>query len=239
VQITSKEPLHYHTKELDVFVQPELTVWKEPTGNIQLLGMVTIPQGTATTSGKEFTIQPSHLYFAGGDAINPYLDFTIGHEVDYKKIKIYITHKLDSPIFLFSSDPFMSQNDIMSYLLFGSPADASLNTDGSKTAVKTDATNFMLGAGVKGLINNTTKIQIDTMNILTTQEGGMGIEVGTHLNKDLRVLYKNDTVSSVLVQYQLNRWLRLDADIHELGQGINAIYIKDFRDFLPHNSAVK
>jgi hypothetical protein len=67
----------------------------------------------------------------------------------------------------------------------------------------------------------------------------MGIEVGTHLNKDLRVLYKNDTVSSVLVQYQLNRWLRLDADIHELGQGINAIYIKDFHDFLPHNTPVK
>lgn len=239
VQITSKEPLHYHTKELDVLVQPELTVWKEPTGRLQLLGMVTIPQGTATTSGKQFTIQPSHLYFAGGESINPYLDFTIAHEVDYKKIHIYITHRLDSPIFLFSSDPFMSQNDIMSYLLFGSPADASLNSDGSKTAVKTDATNFMLGAGVKGLINNTTKIQIDTMNILTTQEGGMGIEVGTHLNKDLRVLYKNDTVSSVLVQYQLNRWLRLDADVHELGQGINAIYIKDFRDFLPHNSMLQ
>lgn len=238
VQITSKEPLHYHTKELDVLVQPELTAWKEPAGRVQLLGMVTIPKGTATTSGKEFTIHPSHLYFAGGESINPYLDFSIAHEVDYKKIHIYITHRLDSPIFLFSSDPFMSQNDIMSYLLFGSPADASLNSDGSKTAVKTDATNFMLGAGVKGLINNTTKIQIDTMNILTTAEGGMGIEVGTHLNKDLRVLYKNDTVSSILVQYQLNRWLRLDADVHELGQGINAIYIKDFRDFLPHNSVL-
>ncbi|MDP3267080.1 MAG: translocation/assembly module TamB domain-containing protein [Sulfuricurvum sp.] len=239
IQVTAQQPLHYLTKELDILVQPELTVWKESTGPIQLLGMVTIPQGTANTSGKTFDIKNSHLYFAGGDSVNPYLDFTILHEVDYKKINIYITHTLDSPIFLFSSDPFMSQNDIMSYLLFGSPSDTSLNTDGSKTALKTDATNFMLGAGVKGLINGATKIQIDTMNILTTQEGGMGIEVGTHLNKDLRVLYKNDTVSSVLVQYQLNRWLRLDADIHELGQGINAIYIKDFRDFLPHNSAPK
>jgi translocation and assembly module TamB len=239
IQVTAIKPLRYHTKELDILVQPELTVWKDPAGPIQLLGMVTIPKGSANTSGKEFSINTSHLYFAGGNSINPYLDFNIGHEVDYKKITIYITHMLDSPIFLFSSDPFMSQNDIMSYLLFGSPATSSLNTDGSKTALKTDATNFMLGAGVKGLINGATKIQIDTMNILTTQEGGMGIEVGTHLNKDLRILYKNDTVSSVLVQYQLNRWLRLDADIHELGQGINAIYIKDFRDFLPHNKVQK
>ncbi len=239
VQISAQQPLHYQTKELDIQILPELTLWKEPTGPIQVLGMVTIPKGNATTSGKQFDIQSSHLYFAGGDSVNPYLDFTILHNVDYKKIHIYITHTLDSPIFLFSSDPFMTQNDIMSYLLFGSPADASLNSDGSKTAFKTDATNFMLGAGVKGLINGATKIQIDTMNILTTQEGGMGIEVGTHLNKDLRVLYKNDTLSSILVQYQLNRWLRLDADIHALGQGINAIYIKDFRDFLPHNTLQK
>lgn len=239
IQVTAQNALHYLTKELDVLIAPEITLWKEPKGPVQILGMVTIPKGTATTAGKKFDIKTSHLYFGGGDSINPYLDFTIGHEVDYKKIQIYITHTLDSPIFLFSSDPFMSQNDIMSYLLFGSPANTTLNSDGSSTAMKTDASNFMLGAGVKGLINSATKIQIDTMNILTTQEGGMGFEVGTHLNKDLRVLYKNDTVSSVLVQYQLNRWLRLDADIHELGQGINIIYVKDFRDFLPHNSVQK
>lgn len=239
IQITAENALHYLTKELDVLIQPEITLWKEPKGPVQILGMVTIPKGTATTAGKKFDIKTSHLYFGGGAAINPYLDFTINHEVDYKKIQIYITHALDSPIFLFSSDPFMSQNDIMSYLLFGSPVNTTVNANGSSTAMKTDASNFMLGAGVKGLISGATKIQIDTMNILTTQEGGMGIEVGTHLNKDLRVVYKNDTVSSVLVQYQLNRWLRLDADVHELGQGINAIYIKDFSDFLPHNKTVK
>jgi hypothetical protein len=32
--------------------------------------------------------------------------------------------------------------------------------------------------------------------------------------------------------------LRLDADVHALGQGINAVYIKDFKDFLPHNKKV-
>lgn len=239
IQVTAQNALHYLTKELDVLIEPDITLWKESKGPVQILGMITIPQGSAKTAGKEFTIKKSHLYFGGGNSINPYLDFTIGHEVDYKKIQIYITHSLDSPIFLFSSDPFMSQNDIMSYLLFGSPANTTLNADGGSTTIRTDASNFMLGAGVKGLINSTTKIQIDTMNILTTQEGGMGVEVGAHLNKNLRVLYKNDTVSSVLVQYQLNRWLRLDADIHELGQGINAIYIKDFRDFLPHNKTVK
>ena len=238
LHITAREPIHFKTKELDLRLNPDITLWKEPTDPMQILGMVSIPTGSATTAGKHFTIKPSEIYFGGDVPLNPYLNLTIGHEVDYHKILIYVTHTLDSPIFLFSSDPVMSQNDIMSYILFGSPANAVSGGDTSTTTVRADATNFMLGAGLKGLISGATKLQIDTMNILTTAEGGMGFEVGARLNKDLRILYKNDTVSSVLLQYTVNRWLRLDADIHELGQGINAIYIKDFRDFLPHNKKV-
>lgn len=236
LHITAKQPIHYQTKELDLYLNPDITLWKDPTALMQILGMVSIPSGSAKTSGKDFTIKPSEIYFGGDVPLNPYLNLTIAHEVDYKKILIFVTHTLDSPIFLFSSDPVMTQNDIMSYILFGAPANTA---DNSTSGVRADATNFMLGAGIKGLINGATKIQLDTMNILTTAEGGMGFEVGARINKDLRVLYKNDTVSSVLIQYTVNRWLRLDADVHELGQGINAVYIKDFRDFLPHNKPVK
>lgn len=240
LHITAAQPIRFKTKELDIRLNPDITLWKEPNGLMQILGMVSIPSGNAVTAGKQFDIKPSEIYFGGDVPINPYLNLTIAHEVDYKKILIYVTHTLDSPIFLFSSDPVMSQNDIMSYILFGTAANSlSGSGDGSTSTIRADATNFMLGAGIKGLINGATKLQIDTMNILTTQEGGVGFEVGARLNKDLRVLYKNDTVSSVQLQYQLNRWLRLDADIHELGQGINAVYIKDFRDFLPHNPPKK
>ncbi|MDD2265757.1 translocation/assembly module TamB domain-containing protein [Sulfuricurvum sp.] len=238
LHITAQQPIHYQTKELDLRINPDITLWKDPIALMQILGMVSISSGTAKTSGKEFTIKPSEIYFGGDVPLNPYLNLTIAYEVDYKKILIYVTHTLDSPIFLFSSDPVMTQNDIMSYILFGTPAGTATG-DNSSSGVRADATNFMLGAGIKGLINGATKIQIDTMNILSNAEGGMGFEVGAKLNKDLRVLYKNDTLSSVLVQYQVNRWLRLDADIHALGQGINAVYIKDFRDFLPHNKPIK
>lgn len=236
LHVIARQPIRFKTKELDLGLIPDITLWKDPTEPMQILGMMTIPSGNAVSAGKKFEIKHSEIYFGGDIPLNPYLDITIGHEVDYKKLSIYVTHTLESPIFLFSSDPVMSQNDIMSYLLFGGPANSMGGTgDKSTSTVRADATNFMLGAGLKGLINGATKLQIDTMNILTTQQGGMGFEVGARLNKDLRVLYKNDTVSSVLVQYSVNRWLRLDADIHELGQGINAIYIKDFRDVLPHN----
>jgi translocation and assembly module TamB len=239
LHVTAQQPIVFKTKELNLKLDPDITLWKDPTAPMQILGMLTIPSGTATTSGKEFTIKKSEIYFGGDIPFNPYLNLIIEHNVDYKKILIYVTHTLESPIFLFTSDPVMSQNDIMSYLLFGAQDNTLSGGDNSTTGVRADATNFMLGAGLKGLIYGATKLQIDTMNILTTAEGGMGFEVGARLNKNLRVLYKNDTVSSVIIQYTVNRWLRLDADIHELGQGIKAVYIKDFHDFLPHNKPIK
>lgn len=236
VKIQAARPLHYLTKELDVYLTPDITLWKDAASDMQILGMITFPSGTIATSGKKFALRPSHVYFGGAIPVNPYLDITLDYEVDYKKIQIYVMHRLDSPIFLFASDPVMSQNDIMSYILFGASSDTALNSSSSNTTtLRADSTNFMLGAGLKGLIGGATKIQLDTMNILTTKEGGMGFEVGTRLNDDIRILYKNDTISSVLIQYALNRSVRIDADIHELGQGVNVVYIKDFRDFLRHN----
>lgn len=236
VSVDAQKPLSYHTPEVDITLSPNFTLWKDPNRDVEVLGMVTFPSGTITANKKGFILRPSHLYFGGELPFNPYLDLRLDHEVDYKKIQMYLTNRLDSPIFIFGSDPIMSQNEIMSYILFGSSSLASTDTTTTRNVTaRADATNFMLGAGLKELIGGVTKLNIDTMNILTTKEGGMGFEVGARLAKDFRILYKNDAISSVLVQYRINQWLRLDADVHTLGQGINAIYIKDFYDLLPHN----
>ncbi len=232
VHFESTKAIKYKSDAISLEVIPDVTIWKEYRGDIEILGMATITTGAADAANKHFDIERSFIYFDGSRPLNPYLDFTISHEVDYNKFKIYATHRLDSPIFLFSSDPAMSQNDIMSYILFGTPASDIGGGDGE---MKADMSHLMMGAGIKGLVNSMTQIKIDKMNILTTTEGGLGFEVGARLSKDLRVLYKNDTVSSVLLQYAINRWLRLDIDARENSQGVNIIYIKDFRDFLPHN----
>lgn len=236
VSVDAQKPLSYHTPEVDITLSPNFTLWKDSNRDVEVLGMVTFPSGTITVNNKGFILCPSHLYFGGELPFNPYLDLRLDHEVDTKKIQMYLTNRLDSPIFIFGSDPIMSQNEIMSYILFGSSSSASTDTSTAhNVTARADATNFMLGAGLKELIGGVTRLNIDTMNILTTKEGGMGFEVGARLAKDFRILYKNDAISSVLVQYRINQWLRLDADVHTLGQGINAIYIKDFYDLLPHN----
>ena len=120
----------------------------------------------------------------------------------------------------------MSQNDIMSYILFGSPADESFQ--GSRDA-STSVATMLLGFGLKNAIGSATGIRFDTFNILNTEEGGFGIEIGKRIGKRFRIIYRNDTLSSFIIQYKLSRSVRVDVDVKETGQGINVLYIKNFR----------
>jgi translocation and assembly module TamB len=71
-------------------------------------------------------------------------------------------------------------------------------------------------------------VNIDTLNILTNEEGTLGYEIGTRFSKEIRMIYKSDTISSVILQYSLSKSIRIDVDVHETGQGVNIFYIKDF-----------
>ncbi len=121
----------------------------------------------------------------------------------------------------------MSQNDILSYLLFGGPAASTFESSGEETT-SASVGAMLLGSGLKTIFTDTTGVQVDTLNILTNKEGSLGYEIGARFSKDIRLVYKNDTISSIILQYSISRSLRIDVDVHETGQGINLLYIKDF-----------
>lgn len=234
VQVTAKKPLHYKAHEINLRVLPDITLWKEPNTPLVLLGMATINKGTIMLTDKRYDIYPSKLYFGGETPINPYLDLNILREIDYKKIHIYVTNTLEDPVVLFSSTPSLSQNDIMSYLIFGTPANTAF--EGGDELSGASAANLILGMGLKKMIGDTTGIHVDTLNIISSQSGALGFEVGTQVSDKLRILLKNDAKFSAILQYKLNRWLRLDVDVKETGQGINLIYVKDLHDPLQSKS---
>ncbi|NPA29927.1 MAG: hypothetical protein GXO33_07080 [Epsilonproteobacteria bacterium] len=229
IHLLAANPLRYRLEMDDIsaniLLKPDLTLWKEPGKPFELLGMVTFPKGTLRASDKTFLMHPSHLYFGGGWPVNPYLDIHLLYPYDDMKFFIYVSHTLHDPVILFSSEPPMSQNDIMSYILFGSPADEAFKDNGGN-AMGT----MLLGLGVKKALGSTLGITFDTLNIIDNKNGNLGIEVGKRVAKNLKILYRNDSISSFILQYTLSPALRFDVDIKETGEeGINILYIKDFR----------
>jgi translocation and assembly module TamB len=189
-----------------------------------LLGMVTIPDGSIDVEEKHFEIEHSEIYFAGAYPINPYLDIHLLYEYDFMQFNIYVSHTMKDPVILFSSEPPMGQNDIMSYILFGKPADESFNS-GNSSSLGT----MLLGLGLKNAIGSATGIGFDTFNIINNDDGNWGMEVGKRIGKNFRIVYRNDSISSFILQYTISRNIRVDFDIKETGQGINVLYVKDFR----------
>jgi len=228
IYLNALKPIRYKTEEIDLHFSPDILLWQEPDTDLGIYGLISIADGTVTAAGKSFEFDKSEIYFNGSKPMNPHLNLNMHYyTLDGVDIEIYITNTMSSPLVILTSKPVMSQNDIMSYILFGKPAsvfDASEETSSGTAAVG----SLLLATGLKQMLNDTAGVNIDTLNILTSEEGTFGYEIGTRFTKDIRVLYKNDTISSVILQYSISRSLRFDIDVHETGQGASILYIKDF-----------
>jgi translocation and assembly module TamB len=227
VNVNTQKPIRYKTKEIDVEFIPKLSLVQDINQSYKLLGQVTIVNGTLTTTGKEFKIDESYIYFEGEEELNPKINLHLHYyTLDYIDIEIFITNTLNEPVLIFSSKPAMSQNDIMSYILFGEPASSLF--DNSQGGNKTSINALLLGAGLKQMLNETSGVNVDTLNILNNTDGTLGYEVGARFNKNIRVVYKSDTASSIVLQYSITQSIRFDIDSHETGQGVAFTYVKDF-----------
>jgi len=228
IVISSPHHITYRHDGIEAEVVPDFTIYQEPFKPMQLLGMVHINSGEVQTGDRHFELLKSDIYFHGDNPINPYLNVHLRYTtIDYIDIDIFAANTLNSPVFVFTSSPPMSQNDILSYLLFGGTAASTFEGSGEDaSAVSVSA--MLLGTGLKTIFTDATGIRVDTLNILTDKEGGLGYEIGARFSKDIRLVYKNDTISSVILQYSLSKSIRIDVDVHETGQGVNLLYIKDF-----------
>lgn len=231
VLVTASKPISYKTKEISLLMVPNLFIQQKMNSFVEIFGIVAIKSGEVVLNDKVFEFDESELYFYGGKEINPHLNLNLHYyTLDYIDIEIYITNKMSSPVILFASKPAMNQNDILSYILFGESASSVFTAEGTS---KTSLNTLLLGTGLKKMLNESTSVNFDTLNILTNKEGTLGYEIGARLNKRIRIIYKNDTISSLILQYSLSKSLRVDVDIKETGQGVNIIYAKDFNLHTP------
>ncbi len=228
IQIVSKKPLRYKTKEIDLKFVPDFTIFQEAGGALEYLGMVTIPNGEIKKSGKVFSIAKSEVYLRGANPINPYLNINVFYRtLDGIKIKVYISNTLSSPLMILASQPLMSTNDIMSYILFGKPASTAFG--GKNSGQKSISLGTVLyGTGIKQMFQKSTNIKIDTLNILSSRDKRLGYEIGASLNDKVRVVYRNDEISSIIIQYSLTKSIQIAVDVKESGEGVNILYSKDF-----------
>jgi translocation and assembly module TamB len=229
IHVSALKPIKYKTKQANVDFIPNINILKKSHKTIKYIGKISIVKGKVFAQGKEFDLlgEDKNTITLYSQKLNPQLNLVLHYTtLDYKEIFIRITNTLASPVIILSSNPPMSQNDIMSYILFGEAATSVFDTNGASKI----SLNFLLfGTGLKNIFKQSTGIKVDTLNILNNADGRYGYEVGAKLSNNIRVVYKNDITSSVIVQYGLTKSIRVDVDIHDAGQGVYLIYVKDMK----------
>ncbi len=226
--VKATKPISYEVKDIKLKFIPDFLIYQEEGNAKEYLGMITITKGSIKKSGKKFILQKSRVYLRGATPLNPYLNLNFLYKLPNDiKIKIYIENTLASPLFIFSSNPPMNQNDIMSYILFGKPAN-NVFRFGSHSGTSISLNSLLYGIGLKKMFQNTTHINIDTLNILSSKDKRFGYEIGLSLNDKVRVIYKNDVISSIIIQYSLSKTIQIDVNVQQSAEGVNLLYTKEF-----------
>ncbi len=105
--------------ELDVVQKGEM-----PT----VTGTLSAARGHLAFLGRTFDVDRGQAVFYGDDEVNPSLDLVLSSNVEGTLVRILVQGTVQKPEILLTSEPEMTEGDIMSTLLFGRPLD-ELNSD--------------------------------------------------------------------------------------------------------------
>ena len=180
LKIKNKKPLKYIADKVNIEFVNELSLLKNYNQKMLLTGMTTITKGSYIVEDKEFSLDESHLYFTG-DMKAPLLDIKANYEKDQYNIHIFLSGTTDAPIINFNSEPYLTQQEILSLILF--------DGTGSSSGNGAEAYTLLGGTLAKGLIKSFGIDIVDHLLLGTDSNEQLSLEIGTKISKDISVLY--------------------------------------------------
>ena len=238
--------------KLDLSVNMPGQVWikrsSSPKANIEIMGNVRVTQepgqemrffghvepvpdrGTLELSGKQFRLSEGDINLAGpvdSTKLDVTATYTVptqgGGDAEGVLVDVHARGRLDSLSLEFTSDPSMSQDDILSYIVTGRPASDNPLFEGSGTGGGSTGQQVAYGA-LAGAISNAAGqgLGLDVFQIRQDPTRGLtltaGRYVGSRLFLDLQLPLQLGTTSQQTagsnlgpgfeLEYTLERWLR-------------------------------
>ena len=205
---------------INITVGGDVQVRKDPGGKIALVGTVNTVRGTYDFQGRRFDLQrDGTLRFIGTSQINPLLNITATREIPNTGVtaRVHITGTAAAPRLALSSDPPLEESDILSLIVFNRQVN-ELGT-GERSSLAATAGGIATGFIAAPLGKSIGKaLDLDLFEITTTtDEGGLGAgvtlgqQIGDRAFVKLRQQFGERSTSQFMLEYQLTRFLRLQA----------------------------
>ncbi|MGD8395632.1 MAG: translocation/assembly module TamB domain-containing protein, partial [Candidatus Eiseniibacteriota bacterium] len=222
----------FETPEIDIDVSTPGTLWiagrglraelrgalavTVDRGTPVLSGTLTAEQGTFKFMGRQFNVARGTVEFYGDDATDPTLDLVLDTYRDDVRIILTITGTAQRPELELSSEPSMSETEVLSQLVFGDSA-GSLDrsqTDFLQSQALGAAQKFALPRLEEAL---TQELGIDVLRIQRqaggadrgseTEPGGTSVLVGQYLSPRVLLKYEQGLDSVDDAQINVEYWI--------------------------------
>tara|TARA_R100000687_G_scaffold17431_1_gene14199 strand:+ start:5182 stop:9237 length:4056 start_codon:yes stop_codon:yes gene_type:complete len=188
-------------------------------------GEIAVHDGTYAAYGRELKINNGKVRFAGTAIDNPDLDIkAVRTGTDYEA-GIHITGPANNPQATLFSNPTMSQEDVLSYIVLGRPLGQASAADAAMLA--SAATNLGIANGNAVSEKIASTFGLDTVEFTGESPDNAAVQIGKYLSPKLYLGYGIgifEPVSTVQLRYTLSKIWTLQAE-SGTQSGVDLLYI--------------
>ena len=203
-----------------------LLVTERPGEVTTASGELRIVEGVYQAYGQDLVIDPGRLVFTGGPVQDPGLDIRARRDVRDVRVGLNVRGTLQAPEVTLFSEPPMTQQDMLSYLLLGRPINQASGEDGALLSQAALAIGLVGGERLAQGIGG--RFGIDDVTI----ESDYGTEdarlvLGTYLSPRLYVSYGIglfEAENAARVRYSLGRDWTLYTESSASSRSADVIY---------------
>jgi translocation and assembly module TamB len=232
VEVVVPSGLWVRGRQLEVELSGQLRVAQKGT-QPTVTGELKAQKGTLRLMGRSFDMERGVVRFYGDDETNPALDIELAAKVSSTTVRIHITGTAHQPELELSSEPEMSEGDIMAVLVFGETTD-ELDGDQSKLiAERAAAIAATYGAQtLESSLSGPLKVDLLSYNPATGEEGEGSVVVGKYLSPKALLKYEQalDATTGFLVtlEYTLTRSFTLETLVGTQQSGAELRWSRDY-----------
>jgi len=174
VQLVLGDAVRFDGFGLVTRISGVVTVNEEPLRDPTAKGELRLLDGAYKAYGQDLTIEDGRLIFDGGAVTQPAVDITASrHPADDIKVGVHVRGTLSKPMLTLQSEPAMSREQQLSWLVLGRALEQNSTQD--RSAISSAALSLGLSGGDFIANRLARKVGIDSISVGSAPAGGSDV----------------------------------------------------------------
>ncbi len=192
-------------EQAEVLLSGRVEARKRRDKPLTLAGRIEAQRGFADLQNRRFRLVEGSLELVGGAKIDPVLDVLARHRAPEHVIDARLTGTASKPVLTLSSDPELSQEDILAVLLFGRPASELSQEQQASVGQRAEEMASALGITAVGR-TVASAMGFDELGLqieeLSSSRARLGAFVGRNIFVALALYFRGERGQELAIEYE-------------------------------------